>query len=167
MLGKFEFSQNKQFESNNVKTLKTLEARYYNPDMSAKSKLQRAISNKVKETASLRKHDKVRRDPTEKSKLDRIASELGRDNSLCKVDISSSEHERATNMDFNNKMSVNLKEVLRDAMNNTLQRPVSRLSGSRADSNGYGSVQMRSRLNTPCLSTNPSVKDVQRSATAN
>ena len=68
----------------------------------------------------MRKHDKVRRDPVERNKLERIASELGRDNQLCRVDISSSDHERALNSEFNNKMSVNLKEVLRDAMNNTL-----------------------------------------------
>lgn len=84
---------------------------------------------RVKEQATLRKHDKVRRDPVERSKLERIQQELGDDAALCRVDISSCEHERATNQDFNNKMSANLREILRDAMNNTQQpRPISRTS---------------------------------------
>lgn len=56
--------------------MKNLERRYYQPVMSTKGRLQSLLQAKVIETATLRKHDKVRRDVGEKEKLDRIAKEL-------------------------------------------------------------------------------------------
>lgn len=58
----------------------------------------------------------MRRDAGEKEKLDRIAKELNSSDQLQQVDIRSHDHERATNQDFNNKMSVNLRQILKDAM---------------------------------------------------
>jgi hypothetical protein len=63
MLNKFNFKKNEKFDETDVNTLKSLEKRYYKPMMSTKGKLSSLLREKVIETANLRKHDKVRRDP--------------------------------------------------------------------------------------------------------
>ena len=77
--------------------MKNLEKRYYQEQMSAKGKMQQVFEKIVKNQMVLRKHDKVRKDPQERQKLDRIDDELGHNSSLKQVDIHSHEHERATN----------------------------------------------------------------------
>lgn len=77
MLDKFDFSKNTEFKNKKeVAAFQILDKRYFKPELSAKNKISFIFAKKIKDQLFVKKHDRIRRDPVEKSKLDCIEKAL-------------------------------------------------------------------------------------------
>lgn len=79
--------------------------RYYVPKVSAKNKLALILSSRVNDIKGTKKHDRVRRDPAERHKLDCLEEELSQSPRLRSVDNETEHFEQTTDKLFASQMS--------------------------------------------------------------
>ena len=107
VLNSLQFRNTKTFDTKGaLKDMYTpLDNRYYKPKVSAKNRLALILSSKVSDLSATRKHDRVRRDPAERQKLEYLEHELSQSPRLRTVDNETEHFEQTTGREFTSQIS--------------------------------------------------------------
>lgn len=113
VLDKYSFTDCREFR--NKKDLadlhKTLDDRYYKPKISAKNRIGEIFARKVLDAIKVSKHERVRRNPQEKAKLDYLDSELKTSPRLKDVEQETDHFEKTTEYEFTSSISRHLLQL--------------------------------------------------------
>ena len=95
LLDKFSLKDNTKFDNRKElqQMYKTIDERYYKPKVSAKNMIGEIFARKVLEQMSISKHERVRRNPKEKAKIDYVDSELRTSPRLKEVEMETEQFE--------------------------------------------------------------------------
>jgi NAD-dependent DNA ligase len=93
---------------------KTLDDRYYVPKVSAKNKIGEMFARKVLEAIKVTKHERVRRNPKEKAKLDYLDSELRTSPRLKDIPMETEHFESQTSQEFTISITQHMASMRRD-----------------------------------------------------
>ena len=73
----FHFHDNKaKFVKKNIENLQTLDRRFYVADFTTRARLKAMLLNRLNVTKTQKKHERIRKDPCESSKLEMIEGSL-------------------------------------------------------------------------------------------
>jgi hypothetical protein len=116
LLDKFSNNDSKQFENRKdvQEMYKSIHERYYKPKISAKNMIGAIFARKVLDLIKVTKHERVRRNPKERAKLDYLVEELRQSPRLKAIETETDHFENTTAEEFTNSITHHFTQIQKD-----------------------------------------------------